>query len=250
MKCIPALFFSLIVLNCDAQYCTIRGIIKDSIGNPLQYVTIEQADKRGIGTTTRADGSFLIHVQEGKTIESSYIGYSGFQYKVKWDAILEIVMPAEPLRYNASQGYHRPESKRGRVLFEIESHSYIIPPGQIIDFLPKEGKIEEDYDWVFAKVEVMPVPQGGMSALCKRLGLNVKGAKKRGGIRLKFFVGPSGYISNIEVLRSYRKKVDQQIVSNFKKAMWKPAMQNGRNIGVWCIFDLAVSNYKGKTILQ
>jgi len=249
MRLLVPIFFSLIAFTCRAQYYTIRGVIKDSIGNPIPYVTIQQAGRSYNGTSGNIDGNFILTVENGKQIHSTRLGYGNFQYTVHSDAILEIILPEEPLLCKSSNGFHQPGVKKGYVIFEIESHSYIIPPVQLISFSAIE-QMEEDPNRIFEKVEVLPAFKGGMNAFCKYLSRNVKGAKEKGNIQLKFFIGVGGSISNVQVLKSYHKKIDERIVAAFYKGpSWVPAIQNGRNVGVWCIMDLDISKTQGQTII-
>ncbi len=47
----------------------------DSLGNPLAGASITLKEKKGIGSTTNANGEFTLDVTEGDVIEVSYIGY-------------------------------------------------------------------------------------------------------------------------------------------------------------------------------
>lgn len=248
MKLFPALLFSLIVLTCNAQYySTIKGVIKDSSGRPVSYATIQQVGFSSNGTRSNADGSFTIRIANGQKIRSSCLGYGSFQYTVHSDAILEILLPIEPL-IGSQHGFIQRENKKGTVIFEIESHNYIIPPQQVIKFLqPRE--LEEDPDKFFEKVEVPPAYKGGMGAFCRELARKVKATKKKGRIQLKFFIGSGGYTSNVQVMISYGKKFDKKIVSAFSELTWVPAIQNHPGYGVWCIMDLDITKSKGKTIV-
>lgn len=246
MKLFIALLISLIASACHAQQCIIRGVIKDSSGNPVSFVSIQETLNRGNGASSHADGSFSVRIQKGQTIRSTRLGYGSFQYTVHSDAILEIILPVEPL-VTSEYGFSQPGIKKGYVIMEIESRSYIIPPVQTVKFL-QERELIEDPNKVFEKVEVSPSFRGGMAAFCRYLGRGVKGTKEKGSIQLKFFIGTSGYTDNVEVLRSYSKKFDKKVISVLKKTIWVPAIQNGRNVGVWCIMDLDVTKNKGKTV--
>ena len=246
MKLVAVLLLSLIVLTGEAQYYTVRGVIKDSSGNPVSRVTVQQEKYSSNGTSRKTDGSFTITVAKDQTIRSSCLGYGSFQYTVNADAILEIQLPVEPLVVS-DHGIIQPGIKKGRIIFEILSQSFIIPPVQIIKYL-RERELIEDENRIFEKVEVPPAYRGGMNALCRHLAKTVT-TKKEGRIRLKFFIDWGGYTSNVQVLLSRDKAFDTEIVSAFSKLTWVPAIQNGPGYGVWCTIDLIVAHDKGETLV-
>lgn len=243
---VSILLFFFFSNNCIAQQCKIRGVIKDSTGQPIPWVTIKE-DKSYNGTTSNADGSFYIIVWKGRTIRSTRLGYSNFEYVVQSDAMLHVELPIEPLVYTYN-GVYQPEGQHGRVIFEIQSLDFIIVQQRIVNLLAIDERIEDE-NKIFEKVEILPRFNEGFPVLWKLLSRDIKAGKK-GRLRLKFFIYSDGYVGDVQVLVAYQRKFDNRIVDSLKKRIkWNPAMQNGRNVEVWCIMDLDVTKKKGKTIL-
>jgi hypothetical protein len=246
MRWVCTLLFFLFINNCIAQYYKIRGVIKDSAGQPVPWVTIKE-DKSYNGTTSNADGNFYIIVGKGKTIRSTRLGYGDFEYTVQSDAMLHVELPIVSFVYTYN-GMYQPEGQHGRVIFEIQSQDFIIPAQRIVNVMAGDDRIEDE-NRIFEKVEIPPGFNGGFPALCRSLARDVKAGKK-GRLRLKFFIYKDGYVGDVQVLVSYQKKFDNRLITDLKKRIkMNPAMQNGRYVGVWCIMDLDVTKKKGKTIL-
>ncbi|MBX2925180.1 MAG: TonB-dependent receptor [Chitinophagaceae bacterium] len=76
----------------DAFYAdiTVRGRITDSEGKPLPDVSVTSGQKTG--TTTNANGDFVITVDNDATLEFSYVGYSSQSFKVNGRTVINVVM--------------------------------------------------------------------------------------------------------------------------------------------------------------
>lgn len=92
---------------------------------------------------------------------------------------------------------------------------------------------------VFEIVEVMPVFPGGMSALMKYLGENIKypeEAKKKnmqGRVYVAFIVNQDGSISDTRIIRGASPLLDAEalrVIGSMPK--WKPGMQKGKAVRV------------------
>ena len=78
----------------SAQRRTVTGAIADDSGAPILGVTVlEQGTTNG--TTSNLDGSFSLSVQDGATLEFSYIGYQNQTAIVKSDTPLRITLKEE-----------------------------------------------------------------------------------------------------------------------------------------------------------
>ncbi|WP_345169406.1 energy transducer TonB [Nibribacter koreensis] len=91
----------------------------------------------------------------------------------------------------------------------------------------------------FISVERMPEFEGGMDALMKFVGKNLRyppAAQKsgvEGTVVLTFVVSPSGEIGNIEVLKGLGYGTEEEVVRVIKKMpRWKPGIQNGNAVPV------------------
>lgn len=92
---------------------------------------------------------------------------------------------------------------------------------------------------VFEIVEVMPVFPGGMSALMKYIGENIKypeEAKKKnmqGRVYVAFIVNQDGSISDTRIIRGASPLLDAEalrVIGSMPK--WKPGMQKGKAVRV------------------
>ncbi|MBO9618899.1 MAG: SusC/RagA family TonB-linked outer membrane protein [Niabella sp.] len=61
---------------------TVTGTVVDSIGNPLFSVNITSGTKTSIGTTTDANGRFILDASPNDVLQISYSGYETFEYRV------------------------------------------------------------------------------------------------------------------------------------------------------------------------
>ena len=98
-------------------------------------------------------------------------------------------------------------------------------------------KVEEDVIHVTA--EIMPEFPGGMAALMKYLGANIKYPTisqemgSAGRVIVQFVVDKDGSISNPEVVRGVDAYLDKEairVISSMPK--WRPGVQNGKKVRV------------------
>lgn len=86
------------------------------------------------------------------------------------------------------------------------------------------------------KVEVMPEFKGGMDALIKYMGANIKypkESKKEGTVYVSFVVDEKGKITNAEITKSVVDVLDKEalrVVKNMPN--WKPGKDKGKNVKV------------------
>ncbi|RNI28616.1 energy transducer TonB [Rufibacter latericius] len=102
------------------------------------------------------------------------------------------------------------------------------------------GPVQEVFeDKVYIAVEKMPEFPGGMAAMMKYMGekFRIPSAAQRAGaegnVVLSFVVGPTGEITNIEVLKGLGYGLDEEAVRVIKgMPKWSPGEQNGRKVSV------------------
>jgi protein TonB len=114
-------------------------------------------------------------------------------------------------------------------------------PAPELNFDPNEYKIVEKVvePKIYTIPEVMPEFEGGLKAMFKYLGKNLKypNREKKAGIQgtvhLTFVVGKKGEIKKIEILRGVNDAIDQEAI-RVLKAMpkWKPGKQHGKAVNV------------------
>ena len=73
------LLFCLFALSLKAQdngSITITGSVTDSQGHPLTGVTIVDKSRPSVGTVSNIDGEYRISIENGTTLEFSYVGFT------------------------------------------------------------------------------------------------------------------------------------------------------------------------------
>ncbi|MEA3478033.1 MAG: energy transducer TonB [Bacteroidota bacterium] len=111
---------------------------------------------------------------------------------------------------------------------------------EIEEYIPIEVEEEEyEEEQIFMVVESMPVPPGGLAALYKYLGENIKYpvmAKEsgiQGTVYVTFVVERNGSVSDVRVLRGIGGGCDEEavrVVKNMPK--WKAGKQRGKPVRV------------------
>jgi len=83
----------LIFLICGIAFSqkTVTGTVKDTSGIPLAFVNVVEKGTTN-GTTTSIDGDFSIVVEEGATLEFSFVGYSSQEYKIGNESSIFVVL--------------------------------------------------------------------------------------------------------------------------------------------------------------
>ena len=104
---------------------------------------------------------------------------------------------------------------------------------------------EEEEEEVFMSAEQPPMFPGGMEALMKYLNDNIQYPMialengVSGTVVLQFVVSKTGKITDIKVLNSVDRALDEEAVRVVSKMPdWQPAKQNGNNVAVY--FNLPV----------
>lgn len=95
--------------------------------------------------------------------------------------------------------------------------------------IPGDGDAKE-------KVEVMPEFKGGMDALIKYMGDNIKYPKetnKEGKVLISFVIDEKGSVTNAEVLKSIDADLDKEALRVIKAMpKWNPGKDKGKNVKV------------------
>ena len=84
--------FTILPASVKAQTGTLKGIVKDAQGNPLQGVSVNAKGKT-TGTFTLTDGSFSIPVSgSGNTFEFSSVGFKTKTVNVNGEENIIVIM--------------------------------------------------------------------------------------------------------------------------------------------------------------
>ena len=65
----------LVAPSASALAQTVSGIVKDTTGETLIGVTVQNLDKQGVGALTNLDGEFTIKADKSDRLQFSYVGY-------------------------------------------------------------------------------------------------------------------------------------------------------------------------------
>ena len=77
------LMLIFISLPAWAQMRTVRGVVRDSDGNPLPGAGVVLKEVKGVGVSTDLDGRFEIQVpQQGRTLIFSSLGMETVEYAI------------------------------------------------------------------------------------------------------------------------------------------------------------------------
>ena len=95
--------------------------------------------------------------------------------------------------------------------------------------IPGDGDVKD-------KVEVMPEFKGGMDALIKYMGTNIKypkETKKEGVVHVSFIVDEKGNVTNAEVIKKVAPELDKEALRVVKiMPKWTPGKDKGKNVKV------------------
>jgi protein TonB len=116
----------------------------------------------------------------------------------------------------------------------------IIGTGEVIFEEPVEEVVDEGPgDQIFTVVEQMPAFEGGLAAMAKFIGKNLKypSAARRMGIEgqvfVQFVVDEQGAISEVKTIKGISAECDREAERVIKlMPAWKPGKQNGKPVKV------------------
>lgn len=121
---------------------------------------------------------------------------------------------------------------------DMEIASDIPPPP------PAPAFEEDDDDEIFMVVEQMPVIKGGLQQLYKYVEYPKIAQKTgiEGTVVVKLVVSPEGKPTQLEVIKSVHKVLDDAAVAGIMQLEFEPARQRSRAVSVWIsipvVFDL------------
>ncbi|MCY7359096.1 MAG: TonB family protein [Rudanella sp.] len=177
------------------------------------------------GTTTDANGRFMINVEPGAELVVSFVGFESRQITAKSGQEMQVRLKIKQKALNEL------------VVVGYESVSSSSKPAQINgDTTDKE---------VFAVVEQQPEFPGGMSALGQYLVRNVRypaaaqKARTQGRVFIEFMVSPTGAINNIRIQKGVGNGCDEEAVRVIAQMpRWEPGKQNGQPVAVSYILPI------------
>ncbi|HEV7382189.1 MAG TPA: TonB family protein, partial [Dyadobacter sp.] len=185
---------------------------KDKLAIPGANVLVEGLQR---GTSTDADGHFEIEAPSYGSLIASFNGFHTQTIELKGMANQGIALV--PVSEDLQSSDHE---------------TAVVSPQTL------EERKDID-DKVFMVVEKQPVFPGGVRAMYKFLGDNIKypaaaaNANVSGRVFLSFVVAASGEIRDVQVLKGIGHGCDEEavrVVSKFPK--WKPAMHEGKTVNV------------------
>lgn len=113
------IFFFLIAAGVNAQTSkiTVTGTVADSLGERLIGVNVAAEGKKGVGTSTDANGKFVLDVEPGTVLRISYVGFKERRVTVsESNKVLNILLvPVGKLEEVVVVAYGRKQSKEAIV---------------------------------------------------------------------------------------------------------------------------------------
>ena len=248
-------------VSADQKEMVVKGLVVDErTRQPMAAVSIliKGTNK---GTLTDSEGRFSLPVTMGQVLQASYIGKQTCAVAVVPDL---------------------PKVLSFRMKDEVENPDGLVVKGErsaaddkalhlnmaLAKSSDNEGdkaqqpvkKVASDED-VFMVVEKMPEFPGGMSALMKFLGANIKypaeAAKQKiqGRVIVQFVVMKDGSVANLKVIRSVHPLLDAEALRVLgMMPKWIPGMQRGENVNVKftvpASFKLQASEVKKDSVSQ
>ncbi|GHB68672.1 TonB family protein [Persicitalea jodogahamensis] len=198
----------------------ITGIINTPDHKPLAGATVMDIDGKR-GATTDNAGRFSLKVPAGN--RHLGVNASGFG---------SMVLDVNPKYRNADYDIVM-STKDGRPNMRFVPSS----DGQSVKVAVQTGELNGDM--IFTVVEQQPQFPGGIQAMYKFLGENIKypeAAKKAnvtGKVFLSFIVTTEGEIKDIQILKGIGFGADQESIRVMKEMpRWEPGMQSGKAVNV------------------
>lgn len=184
------------------------------------------------GTTTDANGNFMIETTDDKELTVSFIGFQ--------TAVVSLKKMKATEKIAVSIGLEKDSKELPEIV--IVSYSPIRRSSSINDeptvAVTPQPVVTKDGE-VFTVVEQSPEFPGGTSALMRFLGANIKYpaaaayASVQGKVFVQFVVSKQGKIRDLRILKGIGFGCDEEAVRVVSiMPDWKPAQQNGQNVAV------------------
>ncbi len=202
----------------------VKGWVVNDDNKPLPGATIVVKNGNA-GTTTDANGRFMINVEPGTELVVSFVGFESQQITAKVGKEIQVMLKIKRKALNelVVVGYA-----------PVASSSKTTQPTS--DTAPKD---------VFTVVEQQPEFPGGMPALGQYLARNIRypaaaqKANTQGRVFVEFVVSPTGAINNIRIQKGIGNGCDEEAVRIVAQMpRWEPGKQNGQPVAVSYILPI------------
>lgn len=181
------------------------------------------------GTVSDAEGRFKLMVNEGDTLNFSFVGFSGFTLTAH---NLPVDLGALSMSRNSV------ELGEIYVVGYESNHENLPLPGRSLQEQENDNN-DEPGDIVFVTVEKMPEFPGGEQALLKYIAehINYPVAAAENGIQgrvaCKFTIKEDGSVGNVHVVRSVDPSLDDEAMRViYSMPKWIPGEQRGKKVAV------------------
>lgn len=243
-------FASLMVASCEREVMptsangeqmvkgniNVTGIINTPDHKPLMGATVSDGQGKK-GVTTDAAGRFSLKVPAGSTLTLSHPDYG------------KIIMGVSGKYKNADYDLTMP-SKGGK------SNNMVLSPSADGQSVKVTGQTSEtNGEMIFTVVEKSPEFPGGIEAMYKFLGENIKypeaaaKANVQGRVFLNFIITSEGEIKDITILKGLGFGADEESIRVISKMpRWNPGMQSGRAVNVRYNLPISFQLGDGKEI--
>ncbi|TDB63497.1 M56 family metallopeptidase [Arundinibacter roseus] len=232
-------FVSLLAASCEREVVptsnqneknisgnvNVDGIILDADNTPIPGASIE-VKGLSTGTTTDVNGKFRLNAPAGRNLVVSFPEYKTLELAVS------------PTHKNNTFAINMTPGT-GTEQETIKPDVSMVPSADGKSVKMTVQSVEANGQQIFTVVEENPEFPGGIDAMFKFLGENVKypeaaaRANVSGKVFLSFVVNTNGEIGSIQVLKGIGFGADEaaiRAVQNMPR--WKPGMQSGKPVNV------------------
>lgn len=247
------LFFLSLKAVSQKGTISVEGTIKGPKGNAVVYATIKNKHDRS-GTSAYSDGGFKLNeVKIGDTLLITQVCYrqSYFVVDRKYNK-LDLVLPIDTL-------YNSIRKTSTHIIFNFGSR-YLMTDNYALAKFSETSKSVYDEKWpdgykMFTKVEVMPifyVKNEVFDSLFNSINKLPKKnkPKKDGNINIYYWVRSDKKIEISYIESPYKEELNNIFSSLFEQVKdIFPAIQNGRNVGVFCVTKFGVEVNKESGVI-
>lgn len=195
----------------------VKGWVVNNDNKPLPGATIV-VKNRNVGTTTDANGRFMINAEPGADLVVSFVGFESQQITAKAGEEIQVMLKIKRSTLN-----------------ELVVVGYAPVASSKTPRLNSDSTRKE----VFTVVEQQPEFPGGMPAVGQYLARNIRypaaaqKANTQGRVFVEFMVSPTGAINNIRIQKGVGNGCDEEAVRVVAQMpRWEPGKQNGQPVAV------------------
>lgn len=233
-----------VVTQAVDEKITVSGRVTGADGKPLPKATVVARGTNQV-VTTDSEGKYRVNVPANGSLMFSFVGFITQNVKIDRRTVIDITLS-------------RLTNQLGNVVvvaYEPDSLAYVPP----MTVTARPINTISRTDSIFTIIEQQPEFPGGMSALGRYLGRNLRypmdarQAKIQGNVFVQFVVSDEGKIQQLRVLKGVGTGCDEEAVRVISQMpTWIPGRQNGRPVAVQYVVPVQfmLETKEGKRVEQ